>query len=331
MKNKKGFLGKLLFFIVYIALVSAIIFLSYYIYQNLPGATEKPEFILSKKEPPEVNIIGSAVQFYPNMKFNHNEIIYLIDATCSPAKVRRVIEAFNQLSTSVPEISFHRKLSSSPKQDIEVSCSPESKYLENEGLNVTFIAGEGGARAIVPTGEYYIITDGLLLLHENPKGFKQCEWPNIELHELLHVFGFNHSEDTADLLYPFVESCDQRISKSVIERLRELYSIKNLPDLYFEEENITLIKRGIYIDFNVTVRNSGLTHAKNATISVFDTGTLVRIHELGDINYGAGVILEIENLKIANRYSKQIDFIIDYDDKIKELDENNNIAQFRIN
>jgi hypothetical protein len=307
--------------LIYACLIMMIAFLFYYIYFNLPGKPESLNVDL-KKEPPAEHQApeGEVKQFFPNMKFNHNDISYWIDSNCNENKVNRVKQAFTILSEKVPALRFIEVAS---KPDIEVSCSYSSKYLEKEEF---FIAGEGGAKAVIPTEQFHIITEGIILLHKNPHNFKECEWPNIELHELIHVFGFNHSEDSNSLMYPFVESCEQELDSYIIERLNELYQMENLPDLYFEE--VSASKRGVYLDFNITVKNAGLDTAYNASLSVLDEGMLVKTHELENITYGAGVVIEIENLKLHNRNSKEIQFVIDAFDNIHEIDKSNNIAKW---
>ena len=42
--------------------------------------------------------------------------------------------------------------------------------------------------------------------------------------------------------------------------------------------------------------------------------------------YGAGIILSIENLKLKHSNPDEIKFVIDYDNSIKEFDEENNVA-----
>ena len=83
---------------------------------------------------------------------------------------------------------------------------------------------------------------------------KDCSYPNVELHELLHVLGFDHSENKKSIMYQLIESCDQILDQSIINQLKLLYAEENLPDLYFDKINV--IKKGRYLPFIQNHRKS---------------------------------------------------------------------------
>jgi hypothetical protein len=302
------------FFILLVTILGfAIVYL---LYINMPGTPQTMNPILI--HPPNLtnNSLDGVSQFYPNMKFNHKNISYEIDPLCSEDKKKRVIAAFEYLSNEVDKIVFNENLNS----DIEISCSELKKDIEGD----YFIAGEGGAREIVDTGRYNIINKGVISLYENPHGSIKCDWPNIELHELMHVFGFEHSTDKNSIMYPFMESCDQKLDSSIITELNKLYSEENLPDLYFEQLNVT--KKGRYLDFNLTIRNSGSVTAKGVTFSILDEGKTVDTFNLDEVKYSGGIIFTVENFNLIHRNPSEIRFVIDESNKIKEIDEENNVA-----
>ncbi len=305
-------LGVILIFFILIALAVII----YFVYLNFPFGAENLD--LDIENLPELEGIGESEQFYPNMKFNHNSISYKIDSACSQEKRDRMISAFNELSFKVSAIDFYEVLTT---PDIEVLCSEYIKQTPGD----YFIAGEGGAKEIIQTGRYNIITEGIVLLHGNPHEFYKCDWPNIEFHELIHVFGFDHSADKNSLMYPYLNSCDQKLDVSIINTLKDLYSEENLPDLYFKELNVA--KKGIYLDFNLTVKNSGAIDAKDVSFDVLDDGQLVKTFDLGDLIFGGGMRIEIQNLKLIHKNPDEISFVIDGNNLIKEIDEKNNIAK----
>ncbi|MBT4165789.1 matrixin family metalloprotease [archaeon] len=315
------FLTMILIFMI-IALLGVSV---YFIYLNMPG-----EALRLNVELPEINnentVLRSSFseQFYPNMKFNHNNISYSMDFNCGDVKKERMLSAFGDISLKIPIVNF---IEVRDNPDIEVSCSGEEKESLREDF---FIAGEGGAREIIQTDKYNVITEGVILLYDDDgnNDLQECEWPNVEIHELMHVFGFNHSEDEQSIMYPYLEDCEQVLDLAIVERLRELYSEENLADLYFEEVNV--IKRGRYLDFNLTVKNSGLINAKNVSISILDEGKIIEENDLGEINYGAGISLSISGLKLARKNPEEIMFVIDKDDNIKEMDDKNNIVKIKL-
>ena len=73
-----------------------------------------------------------------------------------------------------------------------------------------FIAGEGGPTSITNTSLYNVILKGKILLYKK----SECEEPIVELHELLHVFGFDHSQDPNNIMFN-LSSCNQEISQDI--------------------------------------------------------------------------------------------------------------------
>jgi len=334
MENKKASLIlKILLNLMFFTFLILLLFLSYQLYLNIPRSPENLDITIHEAEETEeletekkvisenTETESEVKQFYLNMKFNHNQISYKIEEDCETEKKQRMIQAFDELSSKVSKITFYSVLLN---PDIEVICSQENKLNIDEKH---FIAGEGGAKEIIQTGQYYIITNGVVYLYENIKTIK-CNYPNVELHELIHVFGFDHSDNENSLMFPYLESCDQKLDDSIINKLGELYSKENLPDLYFE--NISAIKKGRYLDFDLIIKNSGSIDSKNVTLTIFDNEKIIEHRDLGVFKFGSGISLHSTNLKLVHLNPKQIRFIIDKDDNVKELDENNNIANIKL-
>ena len=308
-------------FILFILLILSL----YVIYINIPG---EPEYLnVNIKIPTDIETqsLSNTQQFYHNMKFNHNEISYRVNNDCSEEQSKRMELAFKELSGMVGEITFY---STGFSPDIEVSCTNEINYngydMEENIEKNYFIAGEGGAKEIVETGRYYIITNGIIFLYEGNKKWIKCPHPNIEMHELLHVFGFDHLDDKKSLMYPYLTSCDQTLDDSIINELKKLYSEDNLPELYFE--NFTSIKKGRYLDFNFTVKNSGSVNSDNIILTIMEDYDILEVRDLGVINFGAGVFMQTTNLRLNKRNPNQIRFIIDKENDIEEINEANNFA-----
>ncbi len=129
-------------------------------------------------------------------------------------------------------------------------------------------------------------------------------------------------------MYQFIESCDQILDQSIINQLKLLYAEENLPDLYFDKINV--IKRGRYLDFNLTVKNSGSINSGEVFLTILDEDSIIEQRNLGTFDLGAGITLATTNLKLKNLNPTHIDFILDRDDKIREIDENNNIANIKL-
>jgi archaellum component FlaF (FlaF/FlaG flagellin family) len=314
MIEKKGWVLNLALFLIIILVILVGI---YFLYLNIPGKPENLNPVIVDVPELKNQTFNNVIQFFPNMKFNHNSISYKIDSDCSGVKRSRMIMAFNDLESKIGLISFKEVVN---EGDIEVSCSEEQKESIEKNY---FIAGEGGAKEVIQTGRYNIIANGTVLLYKE-NGRKECDWSNVELHELVHVFGFGHSTNPDSLMYPYLEDCNQELDESIINELRRLYSEENLVDLYFDDVNV--VKKGKYLDFNLTIKNSGSINSESSEFSVLEEGKVVEDFDLEKINYGAGIIIEIKNLRLRSRNPDEIRFIIDRKDLIKEIDEENNVA-----
>lgn len=316
----RGSFGYFLNLLLLVILIIVLIILFYFFYLNLSREPEIGEVVIHDI-PVTESIVSQAKQFFSNTKFNHNSISFQIDPNCDNKKRNNVIRAFDIVSEEVGLISFQE---SSKEADIEVSCS-EGAVEEVE--SDYFIAGEGGAKEIIQTGRYNVINEGIILLYNNENSkTSNCVYPSVELHELMHVFGFDHVNNEKSLMYPYLESCEQRLDQSIIDELKRLYSKENLPDLYFEK--VEAIKHkcgfGTCLNFNLTIRNSGVVDADNVKFSIFEDEKFLETRDMKDVDFGAGIIIEIENFKLKSRNSKEISFIIDNESLIREIDEKNN-------
>lgn len=318
-----GFLMNFIYLLVLIILLFLLLYFAYLLYLNLPG--EPQNFDVVDGDYRGENQTPKNLQFSPNMKFNHNNISYYIYPDCDKTKVEKIVKAFSIISEKVELIEFY---STYENPDIEVVCSKSNFEPTEESLKRYYIAGEGGAKEIVKSGDFNIITNGTILLYKYPFEIRECNVPVVELHETLHVFGFDHSQNEESLMNSYLVSCMQDIDPTIINELKRLYSIPNLAELYFE--NLKAVKKGRYLDFNLTIKNYGLVDANNTVLSILDDGELAEDREIKELKYGAGIIIQVENLKLIHRNPKKITFIIDRENSIEEFDKKNNIAEINI-
>ena len=276
--NKKGFLGWLLFF-----LIIAILGILAYSYLS----PSSPRNFVQNYSTVNIPSYNGTLQFYPNMRFPKKSLSYSIDTACSQEKRDRMIQAFSRL-----ENETQLKFSESSLGDILVNCR-ETQAPEN---GETFIAGEGGAKTIIKTDKYNIIEQGeILLLYQ-----KACNNYHVELHELLHVFGFKHSDNPSSLMYN-VSECNQRLTQDIVLELERLYSVSELPDLYMI--NVSATKHSAfmisYLDFSLDVKNQGLAKADNVILEVYDSSSKVDEFTLETISYGEGKYFKAKNIRFS--------------------------------
>ncbi len=298
-------------------LIGLIIGGAFFIYQNLPG--EPVDFVRRGSiDNSSINLnYGDTPVFMKNLRFNHNNITFFIEGTCSSDRRESTRRAFNLFSESVEIISFREVESSNA--DIKVGCS--DNYIEVGETH--FAAGEGGPSLIINTTGFKIIEEGKIALYRE----SSCDYPVVEIHELGHVFGFDHSSNPSNIMYN-ISNCNQKITPDMVKIIKELYSIEPLPDAKIKEINV--VKRGRYLDFNLSIQNEGLSEIPKSTLTILADGEIVDKFELNEIKIGFGQSLQVTNLKLPSRSTSQVEFYLDLENKIKEINENNNFVKLGI-
>ena len=152
-----------------------------------------------------------------------------------------------------------------------------------------------------------------------------CEKPNIAIHELLHVLGFDHSENPKNIMYE-ISRCDQTIGDDIIVFINEIYSIPSYSDLLFENASASM--HGKYLDINFSIRNNGLKDSEESVVKIIADGKEVEEIEIPSIEIGYGRKVSIVNIWIKQIDVKNIEFIIESD--FEELDKSNNKVSFEI-
>jgi len=300
-------IGKII--VVMFLFVTVIFFLGF-VYQNLPQEPVQMKTSETTPEPTSIINYGTTPVFGENMRFNHNNISYFIETKCTKIRKDSMIKAFNIFEEKIKIISFYEVKKNA---DIDIKCSDGFVPL---GHNL-FAGGEGGPSN---TSYFKVIEKGDILLYKDSK----CDSPIIELHELGHVFGFDHSVNSNNIMYN-ISNCKQRIGQDMIELIKELYLIEALPDASMV--NIAAIKKGRYLDFNITVLNEGLLEIDFINLTIVTNGKKIQTMDLGNIDIGYGRTLEVKNTKLPSRNIEEINFIIDEENNVRELNENNNFIQ----
>lgn len=295
--------------IVLVMLVFSVAFF----YQNMPGEPVELKTAEITTKPVELIDYGNVPVFADNLRFNHNSISYSIDATCGDVRRDAMVEAFSLFAEKMGIISFYE---TSVDADIGVGCSDDYIPL-GERL---YAAGEGGPSRIINASVFKTIEEGKISLYKDTR----CDRPVVELHELCHVFGFDHSPDPKNIMYN-TSNCDQKISDDMVKLINDLYSIEPLPDAVIDD--LVAVKRGVYLDFNITVLNEGMMDIDEIALGIFADGELFLTMDFGEIGIGYGRTLKTTGNRLPSRNVEKLDFVVDYEDAVVELNEENNAVQ----
>ncbi len=253
---------------------------------------------------------GDVPVFAENLRFNHNLISYSINEGCGGLRRGEMISAFNIFSSEVGVISFYENVSDA---DIKVGCSNEFIDLGGD----MFAAGEGGPSKIINTSGFRVIEEGEISLYNS----ESCRYPIVALHELCHVFGFDHSSDPENIMYN-TSGCDQRMSDDMIKLMKDLYSFTALADIRIEE--VSAVISGAYLNFNISVLNEGLLAVDDINLTILADGVVIDVVNLGGVDIGYGRTLRVENMRIG-RGVESVKFVVDSENSVRELDEGNNV------
>jgi hypothetical protein len=253
-----------------------------------------------------VNNGTNQMQFYPNMRFASPDISYRI-SDCPLQKQNDMESAFdiiqNLTSLRFYPIDFNEKIS--------VTCD-DKIVSDNNGM---FIAGEGGPKNITVAGNFYVIDSGEILLIKP----SNCPKPNIAIHELMHVLGFEHSSNPDNIMYS-ITKCDQTLGDDMIQLINDLYSIPSYPDLAFE--NVSSIMKGRFLDVNMTIRNIGLNDSGKAKVDIFADNNLIKEIDLDPLEIGNGRFIYLGNIWVSQISISELELVISSD--FNEISKTNN-------
>lgn len=291
-----------------IILIGIIIYGGYYLYQNFP----REAIQLRGQNIPEITVDNNipSKQFYDNMRYSDRTINYYISDACSESKASSMREALDIIESKTV-LKFNPV--SESESVLNILCSDISPQAEEEDH---FVAGEGGPSKVINSTLYSLILEGKVALYREGN----CANSNVAIHELLHALGFDHNNNRNSILYPTLE-CDQTIDDGIIKSINQLYQDPSLPDLVFSK--IDAKKSGAYLNFHMEVLNRGLKSSSEVDVKVYADGKYVDSFNLNTISIGAKKIIDVENLKVPLN-SKEIKFIIDDKDDIREIYEDNN-------
>ena len=263
------------------------------------GGSSSPEF--------SVGNLTNSMQFYPNMRFPEKKISYKIENGCSLKKKKEMEDAFSFLQGET-NLTFYPVVSG---EEVTVSCDEETKTNDN-GM---FIAGEGGPTKILSGENFNVIYTGkILLLRES-----NCERPNVEVHELLHVLGFKHSKNKNNIMYP-VSKCSQTLGTEIPEKINELYSFESLADIRLE--NVSASISGRYLNLNASVQNIGLKDSPSETLKIYGDDELIKEMPLKEIKVGYGLTVSLTNIWVSKRKINKLKITVETPKS--ELSLNNN-------
>ncbi len=303
---------KILFSLIFILFASFLLIFYWFVpFQIIDFGTKSGNFNFS------LNNESGNMQFYQNMRYPSSEISYQI-YDCPLQKKNDMERAFEIIS-NVSVLSFYPvNYNDTLKGTSEIFVTCNSKDRIEEGL---FIAGEGGPTNITQSGNFNVIFHGSVLLIRESK----CERPNIAIHELLHALGFDHSENSNNIMYS-ISRCGQTIGEDISKSINEFYLTSTYPDLSFE--NVSAVMNGRYLDTNMSIRNNGLKDSEKVKIIIYADEEFVTEIDLDSLEIGSGRKIMLSNVWVPKININELEFFIN--SSFEELEKNNNRIMLEI-
>jgi hypothetical protein len=131
-------------------------------------------------------------------------------------KQKQMRDAFNTASKISNNLIQFKEMNYNSDADISVYCLSASETPKDGRIKTV---GLGGPSKYYPINGYSVIVKGRIDIYET-----QCSGGAMELHELLHVLGFDHVEnDSRDLMSP-MSDCDSIVKEHTKNDLIAIYS-----------------------------------------------------------------------------------------------------------
>jgi len=167
---------------------------------------KRPDWVDS---PPRWNLSTPTQE--KNPKWYTNNLTYTFQGNCTKTHIEKTGEAFAYLLNNTNTSLTFKEVYSYECPDIKIDCLNITDLEETTiGLSTFSYYNES---------EYTIIVGSEINL---TIGDQLCPKPNLQLHEILHVFGFDHTGDGSDIMYKRY-GCMQTLKDGLKNDLAQIY------------------------------------------------------------------------------------------------------------
>ncbi len=161
--------------------------------------------------------------------WTHIPLTYKI-VNCTDYQKGRVIKAFNQIQNETENIVSFEEYNGEYELggDFMIYCHED--YHESYGIweEITYVVADG---IYYPYEDY---PNKILYSDINFYGITETtysggcvSYPDTEIHEILHGFGFDNVNDTKNIMNEIHVNCPYKINQNILDKLIEIYSISS--------------------------------------------------------------------------------------------------------
>lgn len=192
---------------IFIIAIVSLVILIFFLYARFTGYIVKEDEFPTTKE----------------MHWTHMPLTYSIANGCDNQKIEKAINKL-QAETNYA-VSFKR---AEKNADIEITCSYLKNCYENKTERRWFwlitteaiCEHETGSTKITKIKRNRIMKAKIQLTIIKEK---QDNCTETEAHELLHAFGYNHSQNNESIMYPERKGCNEDIDSDIVNDLIKKY------------------------------------------------------------------------------------------------------------
>lgn len=136
---------------------------------------------------------------------------------CGGFQTRRILRAFNEIQNSTQDkVSFFQINAS--EADISIICNKKFLPSTEPGLI------ESGEATVHNRGKIYIKSEINFYNTAGESYNGGCRnYPDVEIHEILHVFGLPHTDAEYNIMNPVGSYCPTKINQDIIDYLMDIY------------------------------------------------------------------------------------------------------------
>lgn len=159
---------------------------------------------------------------FPNaqgLHWTHMPVTYSFadNFSCGRSEPNYIIKAFREIQNETNKIVRFEQVESNG--DIAINCKKDFNMNKTAGtyqVGDALISNLEGNRIINGELNFYIVS--------NTINAGSCSYADIEVHEILHTFGFDHTSEKNNIMNPVVSYCPTHLNEDILNKLLSTYN-----------------------------------------------------------------------------------------------------------